>query len=697
MGRKRAQKPRHVARGARACVQDFWTRLLNSGASFPLTALFALFFNGFVAGWTAPLQAQEFLTDPLQDSGYRAIMNGPADTNRVRTLMEYTEKLIREQPLIAPKVAHKALELSRELKYDFGKMKSSSLLGFFWLNASEFDSARHYLAYSLTLAEQLKHDQGMAIGYGGMGNAYYFESNYPMAIEWWIKAYRLQETRKDTLGMIPFLNNIGSVFNDMGNEKESYKYFQKALILNLASGDLRHRAEIVSNLAMYYNQNQQKDRALQYRWWSLKVAQDLNSPELEAQVYCDLSNAFRGRGETAKAIQFAQKGLTLGRKIESPDNIAYAQMLLGQCYWEIAEHENKILLNRYFRGDLRRCLTTAQAYHDSALVFYEAAEMPDRIKLVYESMSSVQLSLGDPAGAFNSLQRASSLKDSLFTLDLDRKLAQSTLQYEFEKKEAQLKSEQEKKDLIQRNVRNSILAGLAGSLIFLWVVYNQRNKIDKARKRSDELLLNILPEEVAEELKAKGSADARLIEQVTVLFTDFKGFTEISEKLSPKELVADLHECFTAFDQICERHGLEKIKTIGDAYMAAGGLPSPNNTHASDVVRAALEIARFMDDLKVKKQAVSEPCFEIRIGVNTAPVVAGIVGVKKFSYDIWGDTVNTASRMESAGAVGQVNISSTTYALIQTEFVCEPRGMIEAKGKGSIAMYFVQGVVEQPA
>jgi class 3 adenylate cyclase len=212
------------------------------------------------------------------------------------------------------------------------------------------------------------------------------------------------------------------------------------------------------------------------------------------------------------------------------------------------------------------------------------------------------------------------------------------------------------------------------------------------KKKSDDLLLNILPEEVAEELKAKGNADAQLIDEVTVLFTDFKGFTQLSEKLSPKELVAEINECFSAFDLIMDKYGIEKIKTIGDAYMAAGGLPTPNQTHAIDVVKAALDIQEFMKKHKEVREARGDLFFEIRIGIHTGPVVAGIVGVKKFQYDIWGDTVNTASRMESSGEIGKVNISGTTYELVKDQTECFYRGKISAKGKGDIDMYFVERV-----
>lgn len=216
------------------------------------------------------------------------------------------------------------------------------------------------------------------------------------------------------------------------------------------------------------------------------------------------------------------------------------------------------------------------------------------------------------------------------------------------------------------------------------------NQLYLEKKKSDELLLNILPEEVAEELKAKGSTDAKQFDEVTVMFTDFKGFTQISERLTPAELVAEIHTCFTAFDNIITKYNIEKIKTIGDSYMCAGGLPVANKTNPDDVVRAALEIQRFMLDHVQQRKSENKEVFEIRIGIHSGPVVAGIVGVKKYAYDIWGDTVNIASRMESSSEAGKVNISESTYELIKDKFICTYRGKIQAKNKGEIGMYFVE-------
>ena len=219
----------------------------------------------------------------------------------------------------------------------------------------------------------------------------------------------------------------------------------------------------------------------------------------------------------------------------------------------------------------------------------------------------------------------------------------------------------------------------------------QYQEIENEKQKSDKLLLNILPAEVAEELKAKGRADAKLFDEVTVLFTDFKDFTKLSKEMTAKELLEEINTCYMAFDNIIENHGIEKIKTIGDSYMCTGGLPVVNNTHAVDVVSAGLEINKFIMNRLVERASSGKVSFQIRIGIHTGPVVAGIVGIKKFAYDIWGDTVNTASRMESSSEAGKINISGTTYELVKDKFACIHRGKIQAKGEGELDMYFVEG------
>ncbi|PZX61159.1 putative ATPase [Algoriphagus ratkowskyi] len=214
--------------------------------------------------------------------------------------------------------------------------------------------------------------------------------------------------------------------------------------------------------------------------------------------------------------------------------------------------------------------------------------------------------------------------------------------------------------------------------------------LQNEKEKSDILLLNILPLDIARELKEKGFAESKKYESVTVIFTDFKGFSIIAEQMNAVDLVSEIDFCFKEFDRIIEKHGIEKIKTIGDSYMAVGGIPVENSTHPIDVIHAAFDIQDFIEVHKEKCIREKRPVFELRIGIHTGNVVAGIVGLNKFAYDIWGDTVNLASRMESGSEAGKINISGATYELVKEHFTCTYRGKIEAKNKGEVDMYFVE-------
>jgi len=208
------------------------------------------------------------------------------------------------------------------------------------------------------------------------------------------------------------------------------------------------------------------------------------------------------------------------------------------------------------------------------------------------------------------------------------------------------------------------------------------------KERSDQLVAEVLPEETANQLRNKGKAKWDKYERATVLFSDIQGFTKIAEEMNPEKLIDELDQFFFHFDSVVEKYNIEKIKTIGDAYMAAGGIPDKNSTNPVEVVLAALEMQAYMQQLKSSKAEI----WDLRIGIHTGPVIAGVVGHKKISYDIWGDTVNTASRMESSGTPGKINISGITYGMVKDYFICEYRGKLPVKYKGNIDMYYVNGL-----
>ncbi len=244
----------------------------------------------------------------------------------------------------------------------------------------------------------------------------------------------------------------------------------------------------------------------------------------------------------------------------------------------------------------------------------------------------------------------------------------------------------------------AVLFLLAGGSTFSFVRARQNAKVLEAKNktireeqaRSDNLLLNILPSLVAEELKKNGRTEAQYFEDVSVLFADFVGFSKIAERLSPQQLVTELDTCFQKFDEIIARHELEKIKTIGDCYMCAGGLPNGGGSKMSSIVAAAKEMQEWLVSWNKERDKKSLPRFDARIGIHRGPVVAGVVGSKKFAFDIWGDTVNVAARIEQAGEGGRINISGEAYAVVKDFFPCKYRGKIAAKNKGEIDMYFVE-------
>jgi adenylate cyclase len=274
---------------------------------------------------------------------------------------------------------------------------------------------------------------------------------------------------------------------------------------------------------------------------------------------------------------------------------------------------------------------------------------------------------------------ASIHKDLELQLKQVKLLSERSLQQEMEKKQMlETRKEELEKEVASRT--EEVIAQKKE-------IEQQHDELKIEKKKSDDLLLNILPEEVAEELKQKGSSEARFFDHVTVLFTDFVDFTKAGERMGPQELVDELHTCFKAFDGIISKYNIEKIKTIGDAYLAVCGLPLPDAGHAVNAARAALEIRQYMED---RKKTMGDKTFDIRIGIHSGSVVAGIVGVKKFAYDIWGDTVNTAARMEQSSEKGRINISQVTYELVKEQFECTHRGEIAAKNKGDLNMYFIE-------
>ena len=593
--------------------------------------------------------------------------------------------------------AQKGLELAIKLSKKKYLTQAYGVLGMNYELISDHVNGIKNLRKSLDIAKEINDHAKIGLAAGALGNVYYFQSNFPQAIDYYITSLKASERSGNKREIAAALSNIGAIYFDLNELDKALPNFEKALKINQEIGFKAYQAINLSNIGNIYDRKNNFQSAMACFVKGLKINQEINNIPGIAESYNSIGGCYYNLDKLDSAYDYINKSINIDRQVENLDELAHSYKLLANIYYDAFDKNISSILTKYCNNNKTLCLKLASAYADSSIAFNTKTENLDRLSKAYKIKSKIQLAMGNCAASLESFKKYMELNDSVYNIDVNNKLTQKTMQYEFDKKEAMARAAQERKEAITKAEKEKstqqkivLIIGLIAALGFAAWDYRQKKIISKQKKRSDELLLNILPYEVAEELKVKGSADAQFIDEVTVLFTDFKGFTELSEKLSPRELVAEINECFSAFDHIMDKYGVEKIKTIGDAYMAAGGLPTSNKTHAIDVIKAALDIQKFMQEHKAIKQAAGALFFEIRIGVHTGPVVAGIVGVKKFAYDIWGDTVNTASRMESSGEVGKVNISESTYKLIKDQFNCVHRGKIQAKDKGNIDMYFVE-------
>jgi class 3 adenylate cyclase len=553
------------------------------------------------------------------------------------------------------------------------------------------DKGLNYGNLALKLSEKLKWKKGVASANSRIGSNYFGKGDYPNALKFWLKSLKQNEEINNRKSVAINLGNIGNVYLQQGDYDSALEYYLKASKLNKEIGNKSALAINLGNIGTVFGIQLKYDNCIGYFVDALKIYEELQDRSGIARTSLSLGNVYQGLLAYDKALEYYFKALAIVKEFGVNNLIATGYVNIGKIYLSMASDTNKSQLNILMNGNKKNTLEKAKAYIDSAIVEFNKIGDLSALYQSYESLSNVQSVMGDKTAALESYKKFVLFKDSVFNLEKDKKLTQTAMQYEFDKKEAITKAENEKELEKQKLMRNGFIVGTILFLMLALAIFIGLKKTSKEKKKSEELLLNILPAEVADELKNTGEAKAKSFTMVTVMFTDFKGFTYVSEKVSAELLVAEIHFCFSAFDKIIQKYKIEKIKTIGDAYLCASGLPVSSYSHATDMVRAAIEIKEFIQKRKIEKEAKGEVPFEIRIGLHTGPVVAGIVGIKKYAYDIWGDTVNIAARMEQNSEAGKINISGSTYELVKDNFNCMHRGKIDAKNKGMIDMYFVEG------
>ena len=475
---------------------------------------------------------------------------------------------------------------------------------------------------------------------------------------------------------------IADAYSISGNYSNAMLYFNKAIAVFRQSKDSVHLAHALSNASSLFQDNQNYDSALLYLKESTIIYEKNNYLIGKAYNMGNLGMLYAKQGKTDLAEKNINEAIGILEKNEVFDPICSYLMTMSEIYLE--------------KGDEPLALN----YALKSLKLAEQYGLKDQISGANLHLSELYEKAGNPGESLKYYKNHIIFRDSVNNIQSVQKMADLRTDFEVSKKQVEVNLLHQQKRTQQIIV---IATAIALILIFLIAVglYRRNILIKKTdliireeKKRSDNLLLNILPEETARELKQSGKVLAKKFESVTVLFTDFKGFTHYAENLSPEKVVESVDFYFSKFDDIMEKYGLEKIKTLGDSYMCAAGLHFSTEDHAHKMVLAAIKIAEFVKKAKIESKA-NDIRFEVRIGINTGPVVAGVVGTRKFAYDIWGDTVNIAARMESNSEPGRINVSENTYALIKDEFECEYRGEIEVKNRGTMKMYFVNNVKEK--
>jgi len=548
--------------------------------------------------------------------------------------------------------------------------------------AEEETNPERQLEFSELLIEKASKDslfEFLHSGYLQKGNAHQFLGNNALALESYFKSLEYANVLSYEAGIGRLLYTIAGTYTAMENSKVAQGYYTKAIKLLRKLNDSVDIGTALLNAGDDYLITGKLDSALIYTKESTKIFEKINHPIGQAYSLGNLGMIHAEQEKDELAEVNINKAIRILEELED-----YYPITVYLTY----------MSDIYVRKDN---FPAALSYAERSLELATQYGLKEQISDANLKLSELYEVAGDLATSYKYYKDYITYRDSVINLENVRQVADLRTDYEVSQKQIEV----DLADQRRKNQRNISIATAIGLLMFLIMAVGlyRRNKfirktkqiIEEEKERSDKLLLNILPEETALELKEKGKVKAKKYDAVTVLFSDFKGFTTYSEKLSPEALVETVDFYFSKFDAIIEKHGLEKIKTIGDAYMCAGGLHDNEKDHANRMVLAAMEIAAFVEETK-NDIAASELTFDIRIGINTGPVVAGVVGTNKFAYDIWGDAVNVASRMESMSEPGRINISENTYALIKKDADCEYRGEIEVKNRGKLKMYFVNRI-----
>lgn len=535
-------------------------------------------------------------------------------------------------------------------------------------NENELGLALKYSEELIELAKQQNDKLYLHRGYIQKGNNKRLQGNLDEALDAYFNSLNAAKQVNFLLGEGTVYGTIADVYSVSNNHPNAKLYYDKAITTLKRVDESIALASVIANAGFEYYNTNSLDTALSYFRESGKMFAKLDYTIGQAYSLGNIGMVYTKLGKHQLAESNINEAIRILEGAE--DHQPICEYLLS-----MADIEQE-------KGDLQRAVSHAQR----SLKMAEAYGLKDHISAANLKLSELYEKLGNTKASLQFYKNHITYRDSVNNLKTVQAMANLRTDFEVSQKQAEVDLlNEEKRNQENQLIALAIILGLI--VLILGALYWFYRAISREHKRSEGLLLNILPTETAQELKLKGKVEAIRFDQVTVLFTDFVEFSKKAEHIEPELLVKSIDFYFKGFDEIITKYGLEKIKTIGDAYMCASGLPVPGRSNTQQVIKAAQEMIQLVNQALEIQDGLQH--FEIRIGIHTGPVVAGIVGIKKWQYDIWGDTVNIAARMESASYPGRINVSETTYSKIKDEYVCEYRGEIEVKNRGALKMYFV--------
>jgi len=495
------------------------------------------------------------------------------------------------------------------------------------------------------------------------------EEDYDKAMDLFIRSRKIWEAFNDNKGIERASSRLSTIHFYHAEYDEAIRYGEEALSISRENNARFNESLHLGNLGSIYGRIPDKQsRAIEYLKLALEIGVELQDSITIQTSYNNLGVVYDAIKDFAEAEKHYLAALKFAILLH--DDAEACRVTTNLASVALARNRPQDAL-QYLNENTDRC---------------SRADL--RIRTWMTKMRAQTHSmLGNYEEAYASLERCVTMNDSLYNLQKTEALAEMVTKYESEQKQQEISFLTTKDQLNESRIsrQRTILVSVASVLLLLAVL---TYVIIRDKKRSEWLLSNILPQIAIRELKKIGKVQARKHESVSILFTDFVGFTAFASKLSPEELVGHIDACYQGFDSIMKKHGCEKIKTIGDAYMAVCGLTSQSNDHAETLVRAAQDILAFMGEYNQKLREHNQT-LGIRLGIHSGEVVAGVVGLHKFAYDVWGDAVNVAARMEQNSLPWRINISATTAALLSNGISLENRGALQVKGKAPMEMYFV--------